>query len=282
MKALILGSSEMIGHVVGLFLQEKGHSITGYDSTETFLFPEIMGSLYDLEKIKSIVSKGQFDAVVNCTAIINQHAEEDKAEASFINVFLPHYLEKITAGTQTIVVHRSTDCIFSGSRGSYTVNDIPDASSFYARTKAVGEINNDKDITIRTSLIGPETSKEGGGLLNWFLRQRGEVTGYTGAIWTGITTISYAKIVEKLVALRAHGLMQCVPDYSISKFGLLELFEKYFRNNREIVPVEGINADKSLVQETCGYKLDIPGYETMVSEMAEWMTVHKNIYDNIF
>ena len=43
----------------------------------------------------------------------------------------------------------STDCVFSGKRGQYTENDFCDGATFYDRTKALGEIDNDKDLTMR-------------------------------------------------------------------------------------------------------------------------------------
>lgn len=280
MKFLILGCNGMVGHVPALYFKEQGHFVVGYDEESSQFVPCEVGSFYDLKRIEKVVCAGEFDAIVNCTAIINQDAEKDKAEAAFINTFLPHYLEKITSGTNTIVVHRSTDCIYSGNKGQYTTQDIPDGTSYYAKTKVLGELINEKDITIRTSLIGPETESNGTGLFNWFYNQKGDVNGFANSIWTGLTTIEFAKEIEYLVKKKAHGLFQCVPAYAISKYELLKMFEYCFPGERNIIKIDNDRVDKSLIPTLCGYDLIIPGYERQLSDMARWINEHKNIYLN--
>ena len=174
MRLLILGSDGMVGHVVSLYLKEQGHDVTEIGECDH--------ALEDMSTLEEMVRTGRYNAIINCTAIINQDAEADKVSAVKVNSLLPHFLEAITDGTETVVVHRSTDCIFSGEKGNYTLEDWPDASSFYARSKALGELNNDKDITIRTSLVGPEKDENGGGLFNWFYNQKGDVNGFANAI----------------------------------------------------------------------------------------------------
>lgn len=282
MKFLVIGCNGMVGHVVALHLQEKGHNVLGYDEDESALVQCAVGSPKDTDNIDKIISEGEFDAVINCTAVINQFAEEDKAKAAFINSYLPHFLESITADTSTIVVHRSTDCIFSGSRGSYGLNDTPDAASFYARTKAIGELVNDKDITIRTSLVGPEQEEDGISLLNWFLKQHGDVKGFANAIWTGLTTIEFAREIEYLVEHKAHGVFQCVPSNAISKYELLKLFDDRFPGDRKMVKVDNQRVDKSLIQEIGNYGMIVPSYETMMDEMAQWIHDHASLYPEYY
>ena len=159
MKVFILGCNNTIGHVVALYFKEKGHEVMGYDQENLGLVRQVTGNYHDVVLIQQTIEQYCPEAVINCIAVVNQDAETDKAEATYVNCYLPHYLEKITADTSIVVVHRSTDCIFSGERGQYTVNDVPDAKSFYARTKAVGELINEKDITIRVSLIGPSVKE---------------------------------------------------------------------------------------------------------------------------
>lgn len=280
MKALIIDPSGMVGHVVALYFKEQGHDVTGYGEKSLEGIKMVNRSIRDLDHVEKIVNGGNFDAIINCSAIINDNAERHKEEAVFVNAYFPHYLEKITRETKTVIVHRSTDCIFSGKRGHYNGNDFPDATSFYARTKSIGELNNEKDITIRTSLIGPDYDKDRNDLFNWFFYQRGDVNGFANSIWTGLTTIEFAKEIEQLLLQRAHGLFQLVPDDSISKFDLLRLFEKCFPSGRIIHKVENQKVDKSLIQEKKGLLLEIPSYDNMIEEMAIWVNKHKDFYKN--
>ncbi len=256
LKLLIIDTAGMAGSAMAKYMRQHGHDVTPYDD-----------DLFDRGKIGERLDCGRFDAVINCAAIVNRHADEEPDRAVYINAYLPHYLAALTKGTRTVVVHRSTDCVFSGEKGSYTVNDRPDGQSIYARTEALGEIINEKDLTIRTSLIGVHR-RDGEGLLDWFLRQRGEVKGYANAVWTGISTLEFARQTENLIERKAHGLIHLVPDRSISKYELLCLFEKYFPAGRKIVRWENDRVDKSLIPFTGGYSLNMPGYEEMIEEIS--------------
>lgn len=267
MKILVFDYKGMVGHVIYHYLREHGHTVDGYD-----------GDLHDEALIATTLRDGDYDAVINTLAVINQFAEEDKAEATYINAYLPHLLEKLTSGTKTVLVHRSTDCIFSGSKGGYTLKDIPDGTSFYARTKAIGEVINNKDICIRASLVGPEQHEDGISLLNWFLHQHGDVDGFVNAIWTGLTTDEFARVIEYLLLHKAHGLLHTVPDHGIGKYFLLEYFNKYLQGDRNVVRVENKLVDKSLKQELGDSGLQLNDYETQIRNMAQWIKDHQDFY----
>ena len=151
---------------------------------------------------------------------------------------------------------------------------------FYDRSKALGEIVNSKDITFRMSIIGPDISSDGIGLINWFLQQKGCVKGYKNAFWTGQTTLQLAKTIENAAILHIHGLYNMVPEEKISKYNMLVLFNKYLRKNPiEIIPEESFKIDKSLIRsnfEIFSYK--IPSYEQQIIELGEWMRSHKELY----
>ena len=85
----------------------------------------------------------------------------------------------------------------------------------------------DKILTFRNSIIGPDLMKEGIGLFNWFMKQTGKIEGYTGAIWTGVTTLTLAKAMEAAIRQNLCGLYNLVNNTSISMFELLSLFNMY-------------------------------------------------------
>lgn len=279
MKFFICGCNGMAGHTIGLYLQEQGHEVYGFDLRESQYIKSFAGNAFDTETIARIIKEGKYDSVINCIGVLNQFAEQNHALAAFLNSYFPHFLAKTTEGTDTQVIHMSTDCVFSGKRGSYTENDFQDGETFYDRSKALGELNDDKNITLRNSIVGPDINPNGIGLLNWFMHQTGEINGYTKAMWTGQTTLQLAKTMEVAARERAHGLVNTVPDHSISKHDLCGLFNKYFRNNSLIIhPVEGVNADKSLKRTNFEFSYIIPDYETMVRELADWVMKHKDMY----
>lgn len=280
MKFLVLGCNGMAGHQISLYLQERGHDVTGFAfEKSTLLDKSIAGDATDFQSLKEIIQTGKYDTVINCIGILNQFAEANHPLAVMLNSYLPHFVANVANEVGSQVIHMSTDCVFSGDKGGYTENDFPDGRTFYDRSKALGELNDDKNITLRNSIVGPDINKNGIGLLNWFMKQDGEINGFTGAIWTGQTTLQLAKTIEAAAKERATGLYNTVPPDPITKYDLLKLFNKYLRGNTlKINPVEGVSADKSLKRTKYNFSYEIPDYEKMVAEAAEWIFAHKNLY----
>lgn len=279
MKFLVLGSNGMAGHIISLYLKERGHEVLGFARSKSRYVSSICGDAEDTALLRQVIGEGHFDAVINCIGILNQFAESNHARATFLNAYLPHFLADITSEMNTQIIHMSTDCVFSGKRGQYTESDFRDGETFYDRSKALGELEDHKNLTLRNSIVGPDIKASGIGLMNWFLQQNGRVNGYTKAMWTGQTTLQVAKTMEVAAKERITGLYNMVPDTNISKYELLKLFNKYLRNNEvEIIPVEGIVADKSLKRTRVDFNYQIPDYEFMVKELADWMRTHREMY----
>lgn len=279
MKFLVLGCNGMAGHMISLYLKEKGHQITGFARKKSPFVETVVGDAMDPVALQEAIGKNRYDSIINCVGVLNQFAENNKAVATYLNAYLPHSLAALTEGSHTQVIHMSTDCVFSGKEGQYTEDAVRDGATFYDRSKALGELEDGKNITLRNSVVGPDINKNGIGLMNWFLKQKGQVNGFTGAMWTGQTTLQLAKTMEIVAQERAHGLYNMVPDTSISKYELLKLFNQYLRGNAvTIVPVDQMVVDKSLKRTNWDIDYRIPDYETMVEELAQWMKMHKALY----
>ena len=279
MRFLVLGCNGMAGHMISLYLKEQGHDVQGFALEKSALVDSIEGDAQDSVLIKELIGVNRFDTIINCIGLLNQTCEKNKTAAIYLNSYFPHQLAEFTASTDTQVIHMSTDCVFSGKRGQYTEEDLRDGTTFYDRTKALGEIDNNKDLTLRQSIVGPDINQTGIGLLNWFMQQQGTVTGYTGAMWTGQTTLQLAKTMEAAAKERVHGLYNMVPDNCISKCDLLRLFNKYIRKEKvTIIPVDKMAADKSLKRTRWDFDYKIPDYEQMIAELAAWMREHSYLY----
>ena len=279
MKFLVLGAAGMAGHTISTYLSEKGHDVIGFDRVKGQHSKFVVGDARNVEFIRGIITQGRFDSVINCIGILNQFAEENRELAVFLNSYLPHFLAEITKDMETQIIHMSTDCVFSGKRGGYTESDLRDGETFYDRTKALGELEDEKNITLRNSIVGPDMNENGIGLFNWFMKQNRTIKGYTRAMWTGLTTLELAKTMEQAAKKRASGLYNMVYSEPISKYDLLKLFNKYMRNDElNVEPFDGFVADKSLKRTRFDFDYTVPDYETMVSEMAEWIMNHKNYY----
>lgn len=279
MNYLIFGCNGMAGHMISLYLMESGHSVTGFAKKESPVVDTIIGDAMDSKLVESIVKTNKHECIINCIGVLNQNAESNKVQAVYLNSLFPHYLVELTKNTDAQVVHISTDCVFSGSRGSYKEDDIRDGTTFYDRTKALGEIDDDKNLTLRNSIVGPDINAHGIGLINWFMQQHGSVFGYTKAFWTGQTTLQLAKTIEVATKTHVHGLINAVPDTKISKYDLLRLFNNDLRKDKiEIIPSEELVVDKSLIRTNWNFNYTIPDYETMISELGVWMRAHRKLY----
>lgn len=280
MKILVLGCNGMLGHMVSLYFKERGHEVKGFARKKSEHINTIVGNAYNVSFVKAILEQENFHAVINCIGILNNDAEENKSKAVYLNAFLPHYLCDVTAQRATKVVHISTDCVFSGKRGQYTEDDYCDGETFYARSKALGEIRDCKNLTIRTSIVGPDLNPNGIGLLNWFMHQEHAVNGYVNVLWNGQTTLQLAKTIEQAIFSNLTGLYNIVPDKSISKFQLLTLFNQYLRKNKILIsPNKDFVSDKTL-RTNCKLFNTFPSYETMLQELAQWINDHKSLYDH--
>ena len=280
MKFLILGSTGMAGHVIFHYLREQGCNVTALSRRKFLPHVDIISDVTNQNELSKIIAAGNFDFVVNCVGILNKSAAENKTLAIKLNSELPHFLAEITADTKTKIIHLSTDCVFSGKVGNYNENAKPDGETFYDRTKALGELIDDKNITFRNSIIGPDLEHGGIGLFNWFMQQKGEIQGYTKAIWSGVTTLFLAQMIEKAAKENICGLYHLTNNSAITKFEMLNLFKEIFNRNIKISPVEGVVADKSLIN-TKNFGV-APSYRKMFEDMKIWIINHKNFYPQYY
>lgn len=280
MKLLVLGCNGMAGHLISIYFKEKGNDVIGFARSDSRLLDKtIIGDASDMLLVKRTIEDGQYDTVINCIGLLNQFAENNKAMAVLLNGYLPHYLVEITKNTKTRIIHMSTDCVFAGNNGPYYEDSFPNGTTFYDRSKAIGEIDNDKDLTFRNSIIGPDIKESGIGLFNWFMKQEGSIGGFTGAIWTGVTTLTLAKAMETALKENLTGLYNLVNNQSITKFDLCSLFNRYFRNGEvEINPDDKLQLDKSLRRKRNDFSFVVPSYEQQIKEMREWVDSHKDLY----
>jgi dTDP-4-dehydrorhamnose reductase len=278
-KVLVLGATGMAGHTIAIYLKEKGYEVTGFSRRKFKYCENINGDITDLNLLKSVIEVGDFNAVINAIGILNKDADNNKAHAVLLNSYLPHYLSDITKNMRTRVIHMSTDCVFSGKSGMYKETSFKDGETFYDRSKALGELDNNKDLTFRNSIIGPDLKEDGIGLFNWFMKQEGQIKGFNKAIWTGVTTLTLAKAMERALEENLTGLYNLVNNESINKFDLLQLLNKYMRETSiNIIPSEEVNVDKSLINSRDDFSFVVPSYEQMVIEMKEWIEGHKELY----
>lgn len=279
MKILILGANGMAGHTIAIYFNETGYDVTGFSTTPISYCKNIIGNVFDTEKFISIISDGNYDVVINCIGVLNQDADNNHSKAIYLNSYLPHFLADTIKLKATKLIHMSTDCVFAGNSGPYLEDSFKDGYTFYDRTKALGEVIDQKNLTFRNSIIGPDMNFKGIGLFNWFMKQTKAINGFTCAIWTGVTTLVLAKAMEKAILENLSGLYNLVNNQSVSKFELLKLFNTHFKSDKIVInPDDSLQLDKSLRNTRSDFSFQVPSYEEMIIEMKEWILKHNNLY----
>lgn len=275
MKIFILGSTGMLGHKVFYYLSSKKIYQIFNISRSALNQDTILADLRDLSKLESIVSSHTPNIVINCAGMLVNESAIDFTGSLTINTELPKFLDSISSTYNFKLIHISTDCVFSGNNGPYYDTDIPDPVDNYGKTKASGEINNDKNLTIRTSIIGPELSKNGTGLFHWFMSQEGSIDGYTKSIWSGLTTLEVAKAIEYAISKNIVGLKHLSSNSPISKYELLKIINKMTLKEIQINKIDGIVHNKTLSRSKDFFHNENLSYQELIYEMIEDISTSK-------
>jgi dTDP-4-dehydrorhamnose reductase len=283
-KILIFGSTGMAGHMIYEHLVRRSDFLVANSSYRKLLNTKsILIDVRNVELVESTITEFEPNVIINCIGILKSESQTNSEMAIYANAYFPHLLSKLAATTGGRLIHISTDCVFSGAKGSYRSIDPKDAQDLYGMSKALGEVINSNDLTIRTSIIGPEIKGNGEGLLHWFLNANDSINGYTDSFWSGVTTLQLAKFIEISIDLRLYGLIQYSSIKKISKYELLILLREYFnREELKIVPVTGHSNDKSLLPSEQLESLVVPTYQLMCNELSNYMSSNKYIYSHYF
>ncbi len=283
MRVLVLGASGMLGNaVLRLFAQSPGYQAFGSVRSSRSLrilpndlHPRVIPGV-DVENFDSLTrlfASVHPDVVINCIGLVKQLAEADDPLAAIpINSLLPHRLARLCEVAGARLVHMSTDCVFSGSKGMYTEADASDAKDLYGRSKYLGEVDYPNAITLRTSIIGHELDGARS-LVGWFLAQEGSVKGFKRAIFSGLPTVEIARIIRDFVIPHPelHGLYH-VSAEPINKYDLLQLVAQEYGKSIEIIPDDKFTIDRSLdssrFRELTGYSP--PNWTELVQVMREF------------
>ncbi len=283
MRVLVLGCSGMLGNaVLRVFTASPGYvafgsvrSRSALDLLPKELHPNLISGV-DAENIDSLMhlfTVVRPDVVINCIGLIKQQALADEPlEAIPINAMLPHRLARMCSLAGARLVHMSTDCVFSGEKGMYSEDDLPDAQDLYGRSKHLGEVDYTNAVTLRTSIIGHELAGSKS-LIGWFLSQAQEVRGYRRAVFSGLPTVELAHVIRDYVIPRPElrGLYHVSSD-PINKFDLLSLVSLVYQKDIRITPDDGLVIDRSLdstrFREVTGYMP--PAWPELVRRMREF------------
>ena len=291
MRILVLGATGMLGHTVFKFLNQTNHNIECYGSIRNKKDKEffdrhlsqnlrIFDEFYSPNKLEKFVQKIKPQIILNCIGLIKQRKNsENHLEAIFVNSLLPHQISKVCNKLGIRLIHFSTDCVFSGKKGNYKESDLPDARDVYGLSKFMGEINDKNNLTIRTSIIGHEL-KNSLGLLEWFLGEKKEITGYSRAIFSGLTTLEISRFLLDHIFKnnKIYGVYH-LSSMPITKLKLLKIINKVYRSKKNIISSSSLKINRSLDASKLmdATKYQVPNWDVMINDLYRW----KNNYEKL-
>ena len=212
MRILVLGHKGMLGHMVYNVLNNNYKVKTINER-----FPNWNKEMFN-----------DVDIIVNCIGAIPQ-----KVDKFDINWEIPIWLNE---NTNCKIIHPATDCEVDVSNYGLSKKRATDYIKNYGKSTKI----------IQTSIIGPELNSNDS-LLEWFLSQRGEVYGYTKAIWNGVTTLEWAKQCEIIINnWDTSPLLTILYSDKISKFRLLHTIQECYGKTDVVIMPKKLGKDKSL------------------------------------
>ena len=254
LRVLVAGGTGMLGHAcVTAFAGRFELAATVRDPTSAAA-ASLGVALHPFDvwtgSAEELLADTKPDIVVNCIGLVKQLPEAQRPRAAVrVNALLPHELAEACEESGVRLIHISTDCVFSGELPlgqRYQETHSPDPVDLYGASKLLGEVSA-PHLTIRTSIIGPELQRESG-LLEWFRAQNGNaVSGYTRAVFSGVTTATLARLLAELIEEHADlaGLYHVAAE-PIAKYDLLVALREVLELNCEINPVDEPTVNRAL------------------------------------
>tara|TARA_B110000967_G_scaffold192317_1_gene218855 strand:+ start:212 stop:1072 length:861 start_codon:yes stop_codon:yes gene_type:complete len=281
-KVLVIGCKGMAGHVIKTYLESlNNYQVIGIARNVNSNKNLFNLDVSDTNKLEQILKESSFDIVINCIGLLNKTAEDNPELAVWFNSYFPHLLSNFGNKYGFKLIHISTDCVFSGKEGGYKEDSFKNGNGFYAQSKALGEVINNKDLTFRTSIIGPELKYDGIGLFHWFMNQENEISGFSKAYWTGVTTLELAEGINHSIQQDLKGLYHFVNESKISKYDLINIFNQNFRDNKiKITEDSTYKIDKSLISTRNDFKYNVSSYTDMIFKMKQWMSQYNENYNH--
>ena len=283
MKILVIGSGGMLGHVLTLYLKEKGHDVSDISKRRKCNRETILMNVLDFHSFDNFLDNNEFDFIVNCAAILSGECEKNKKDAILLNSYFPHYLEKRCINLKTRIIQVSTAGVFDGKCGGYMEDCKCDTKSFYGMTKLLGELTDGKNLTVRSDFVGPDMYSEGRGLFNWIMKSKCEINGYCMAYFNGVTSLELAEFIDLALKKNYRGVYHLYTMDINSKANFARMIcEVFGKEDLSVKDCEDVCVDMTLKSSRNDIEYIQKNMETQLVELKNWMEKNKNIYEHYF
>ena len=270
MKIYVLGASGMLGKYVSTYFRTSGFYVVDINrdklDASNITQEELHAKLFHLGLKKD-------DVIINCMGTIKPRIDDlGDLNGILVNSVFPRLLANVSESVGSHLIHPTTDCVYSGLKGSYNEDDKYDVSDVYGMSKAMGEPSN--CTVVRTSIIGEEVG-QGRSLVEWIKSSAGQtVNGFTNHHWNGVTCLQFAKICEQIITTNDYWVgIKHLHSNVLDKQQLVETVSEVYDLNITVVPKETpVKCDRSMstIDDDNLAKFNIPSLKEQIIQMKEF------------
>ncbi len=231
MKILVTGANGLVGSRLVRLLNSQGQTVlaTGRGAVRAALGGALFESadLNDRGQVLSLCERFQPEVIVNTAGMTDvDGCERDPLGAYAANGVAVATLCEGSIKNKAHLLHVSTDYVFDGERGNYTVHDIPNPQGVYALTKHLGEqtikalMPRSQWTIARTAVVfgWPNASKPNFG--SWLLealRQQKPVKLFTDQYVSPSSAVNVAAMLAELASRRLFGIFHTAGAEAVNR-----------------------------------------------------------------
>lgn len=221
---LVLGATGMLGRVVYLYLK-KNHPKNTYGTVRKKSVRFLYLDAANKKSVNNVFLKVKPNYVVNCIGVL-QNGKEDDFKS--VNIAFPKTLETLSKRFKFKIISISSDAVYFPTSKTVFENSKTNPIGEYAKSKLEGETKT-STLNIRTSVLGLDP-KEHKGLLEYALKNKTDIVGFTNQTWTGATTLQISRFIDDIIYSELNSLFQktsvvnFAPLGPISKYEILQIF----------------------------------------------------------
>ena len=274
---LITGISGLLGNNLAYYFKNK-YDILGLYNLNSVnidgIFTEKCELIYQ-ENINHIISGFKPQIIIHCASLTNvDECEVDKSTTTEINVFATkNVVDPVLDDKDVKLIYISTDSVYDGIKGQYTVDDNVNPLNCYGHSKLKGELEvlkKENSIVLRTNLFGwnIQDKKSLGEWILDELKAGRKIKGFKDAYFSTIYTLELARVIDIISQKNLNGVFNCGSIDSCSKYDFaLKIAERFDLDKNLITPISiddfnfkakrgknlSLNSDK--LQEALDYNL---------------------------
>ena len=213
-----------------------------YDDVQILEFDRETLDITNKDEVFKTLEEQKPFAVVNCAAYTDVDLCETEKEKAFkTNAIGPRNLALACENQKAILVHISTDYVFSGQEKEIkTEADLINPKSFYGRTKALGEEYVKKFckrfFILRTSWLYGKVGKNFVKTIVKVAREKKQLKVVNDQFGSPTNVVDLSFLISKILTTKEYGIYHCSGEGECSWYEFAVEIVKQFKINAKVSP----------------------------------------------